>query len=225
MRTFIQKIMYIFGIVNFMKLGVLPEDQARLEKAFDGATLAGKLVSLNEEQANTFVEYLKDESALLREARVEKMQKSNKTIAKLFLNGDFLYPGAHGEVDRTKDANFTGDTLELVSQLLRGQVQVTDQEIEDNIEGGKIGEKFIRMIAKKVANELEVISMYARKRTTVKRAVDLFDGYKFIAMQEGHRVNAADTGTFTDRSVKREKFIKGVKSMPSSLATDAKFFV
>lgn len=64
----------------------------QLLKAFDSATLAGKLVSLNNEQADAFIDYIEDESVLIKKARLIKMQKPTKTIAKLFANDKFLHP-------------------------------------------------------------------------------------------------------------------------------------
>ena len=199
------------------------EGGEKLAKAFDTGTMESKLVTLREEQATAFIDYMKDESAILKEARVEKMNGPNKTIAKIFVKWDFLYPGIHGEVDLSKDTEFGSDLMELKSELVRGHFKVTDQEMEDNIEGGKIGEKFMRMIAKKTQNELDVISFYARKRGNPLRVNALFDGFKYRALKGGHIVDAADTDSFSDRLVKREKFIKAVKTMPSSFSADAKF--
>ncbi|NDK09760.1 hypothetical protein GW846_03195 [Candidatus Gracilibacteria bacterium] len=195
----------------------------RLEKAFDAPTLGSKLVTLREEQAVAFIDYMKDESAILKKARVERMDGPNKTIAKLFVIGDFLYPGSHSEVDTSKDTTFGSDTLELKSELVRGQFMVTDQELEDNIEKGKIGEKFMRMIGKKVMNELDVLSFYARKRGNPLTVNQLFDGFKYRSLEGAHIIDAADTDTFADRLVKREKFIKAIKAMPSKFANDAEF--
>jgi hypothetical protein len=49
---------------------------------------------------------LKDESTILRSARFVKMTKPTKTIAKLFVNGTFLYPGTSTAVDESKDTTF-----------------------------------------------------------------------------------------------------------------------
>jgi hypothetical protein len=173
---------------------------------------------LNEEQAREFISFLKDESALLREVRVEPMTKSKKTIAKIIVNGDFLYPGTKESVDTAKDTEFGSDTVELSTELIRGNFRVLDTELEDNIEGKSLGQKLMSLIAKKTANELEKVAVYSRKRANPLRVREMFDGFK-----EGHVVDAA-TG-FADRLVKREKFVKAVKSMPTNMRDGAKFFV
>lgn len=197
----------------------------RLKKAFDGATLGGKLVTLNEEQATEFVTYLQDESKLLKKARFVKMKAPTKTIAKMFVNGKFLYPGTSGSIDRNKDTTFGTDVIELISKLVRGQFLVTDEELEDNIEGGKVGNKFIKLIAAKVANELEEIAIYGRKRANPLSTLEQFDGFKYLAMQNGHIVDASDTGVFTDRFVAKDKFNKAVKSIPTWYRAKAEFMV
>ena len=65
----------------------------KLAKAFDSATINGKLISLNEEQASAFIDTVVDQSRILKAARVIKMSKPVKTIAKIIDFGDFLKPG------------------------------------------------------------------------------------------------------------------------------------
>lgn len=196
-----------------------------LKKAFDSATLSGKLVTLNNEQAEAFVTYLKDESVLLKSARFIKMTKPTKTIAKLFVNGTFLYPGDSNSVDKTKDTEFNGPTLELVSKLVRGNFMITDDELQDNIEWSGASETMMKLIAKKVGNELEQIWLYGRKRENPLSCLEQFDGFKYHALKNGHVIDANDTGTFTDRFIAKDKFSKAIKSLPTSFRQDAKFIV
>lgn len=200
------------------------DGKEKLQKAFDSGTAAGKLVTLREEQATEFITYIKDESAVLKAARVETMTGPNKTIAKLFIDNDFLYPGDHGAVDTSKDAQGRGDTVELKSELLRGNIKITDQEMQDNIEGGKIGDKFMRLLTAKIGNELEKISIYSRKRENPLKAGHLFNGFKYRGLLGAHQVDAS-LSPFSDRYVEKKKFIQALKSLPTIFRTSARWFI
>lgn len=200
-------------------------EKEKLAKAFDSATLSWKLVTLNNEQADAFVTYLKDESVLLKSARYVKMTKPTKTIAKLFVNGKFLYPGNSNTVDESKDTNFNGPTLELVSKLVRGNFMITDDELEDNIEWESVADTMMRLITKKVWIELEEIALYSRKRANPLSCTEMFDWFKYLALKNGHVVDANDSGVFTDRYIEKAKFSKAIKSLPTSYRQDSKFIV
>lgn len=185
-----------------------------LKKVFDTTTLQGKLVSLNEEQASTFIDYMVDESKLLKAARFVKMLKPIKTIAKLFAGGRFLHPGKSGiGLDGSKFQQAQSETLELKSKMVRGGIFITDEELQDNIEGNEFKTSFMKLVAKKVANELEEISMYARPvdEDNALSTLDQFTGFKYKLLTDGNVLRASDTGTFPDRLVNKSKFAKMMK--------------
>lgn len=199
----------------------------QLKKVFDNTTLNSKLVHLNEEQATAFVDFMQDESKFLKLVRFVKMSKPTKTIAKLISNGRFLHPWKSGlQLDDSKRAQFAGDTIELVSKMLKGKFMVTDEELSDNVEGLSLTTHLMKILAKKIANELEEISIYGRNvGSNAKTALDMFDGYKFRLLQEGNVLDASNTGVFTTRNITKGKFAKMMKVLATKYRQDVKYFV
>ena len=62
----------------------------KIKKAFDTSTANGGLVHLNEEQADKFIDYVVDESVILKDAQVVRMTKPTKKVAELDINDDIL---------------------------------------------------------------------------------------------------------------------------------------
>lgn len=199
--------------------------QEELKKAFDSSTLNSKFVSLNEEQSNAFIDTIVDESVMLKKARVQKMSKPNTSVARIGFNNRFLHPGTSGsQLDDSKRAEFGSEEIQLESKLIKGKFMITDEEREDvsqeNLDGYLLG-----LVAKKVANELELASMISRKVASSPDIDHLFDGFIYRGLQDGNIINCADTGLFADRYVSKEKFLKGLKSLPTRFRANAKFFV
>jgi len=141
----------------------MADKNEQLKKAFDSSTMAGKLVNLNTEQATEFIDYIVDESSLLKQVRLIRMTKPNKTIAKIMSAGRFLRPGkTNVKLTEAEMQEFQSDTLELSSKMVRGGLFLTDEEMADNIEGQAVTDHMIRLIARKVANELEEIAIYSK---------------------------------------------------------------
>ena len=142
----------------------------KIKKAFDEASLASSFVTLNEEQANSFVDFVVDESTLLKKARLKRMTKPIAKIGKVYADGRFLRGGSIPEiVDSThqgKRQKARTATVTLQSKPVWGEFMITDEELDDNIEGQSFEEHFVRICAKKVANELEQASIYGRKKVT-----------------------------------------------------------
>jgi hypothetical protein len=88
------------------------------------------------------------------------MKDPTKTIAKLFAKGRFLHPWKRWErLSEDKRQEFGTDTLELVSKMVKWEFFITDEEKQDNIEKDWIEGHMMRIITKKIANELEEISI------------------------------------------------------------------
>lgn len=203
------------------------DKQQKLEKAFDGATTNGKLVTLNEEQASQFIDNVVNQSKLLQAARVVKMAKPIKTIAKILDDGEFLGPG-YGRSSQERDAyQFGSDTIELVSKEVTGNVMVYDDDIADNIEGAGITNHILGIITKKIANELEIASIMSIKKDNATTLMDMFDGFRHRIFLEGNVVDANSATLFpgAQRTIVKNKFTKTWKSVPTKYRTaDMAFF-
>jgi len=115
------------------------------------------LITLEAEEADRFIDYIVDESVMKNSARIIKMQKETKNIRALGLGDSrFLYPGStFTSADYTKQ--HTDHKIALTSAKLRGCVVIYDDDLEDNIEADAFADHIMRMVAGKIANELDEI--------------------------------------------------------------------
>lgn len=106
----------------------------KIAKAFNGGDSSG-LVHLNTAQADKFIDYVVDESVILKSSRVVRMDTPKKTIGKIGISDKILYPAQRGvALDTAKRVQATPTSIQLVSQEVIGEVRVLDDELEDNIE-------------------------------------------------------------------------------------------
>lgn len=138
-------------------------------------------IVLEAEEADRFIDYIVDESVMKNSARVVKMQKETKNIRALGL-GDarFLYPGATFSSSNYMK-QLTDQKIALVSEKLRGCVVIYDDDLEDNIEADAFADHVMRMVASKIANELDEIFWISDKTGTfaVTDARHKFAGWRY----------------------------------------------
>ena len=122
----------------------------KIEKAFNAEAGNSKLVHLNTQQADLFIDYIQDESVLLKKVRKVKMNTPTKEIAKVNIGEEVLYPAGRSGTKFTGKAVEAGtDSIQLKSKKMRAKVVILDDELEDNIEGPAFKEHLMRMLAKR----------------------------------------------------------------------------
>ena len=185
----------------------------KIDKVFNNGGNSA-LVHLNNEQADTFIDYVVDESAILKASRVVRMSKPTKTIGKIGISDKILYPAQRGQaLDESKRTTATPDSIQLVSKEVLGEVRIYDDELEDNIEGDAFKTHMMQMIAKKVANQLEKVSLYSRKIANPTDLMQMFDGFVKHIETSGNVVDAS-VG-FTDKNIDKKKLASLRKSIPT----------
>lgn len=185
----------------------------KIAKVFSGGENSS-LVHLNTAQADKFIDYVVDESVILKSSRVVRMDTPQKVIGKIGISDKILYPAQRGQaLDTAKRASATPDKITLVSQEVIGEVRIYDDEVEDNIEGVAFKEHMMKMVAKKVANQLERVAIYSRKVANPTDLLQMFDGFVKAIETSGVVVDASDTGLFSDRYIDKEKLAKLRKSI------------
>jgi len=206
----------------------MDKKKEQLKKAFDSTALAGKYVMLNEEQASAFVDGLKDESVILKNCRIVTPKVSKTSIAKLYPVGRFLQPGTAGEaLGSDKRGEVSIEKVDIDCKVTKAVVRVLDEELANNIEGQSFEDTLIKLVQKKLANEIEELALYARKRSTgtPTTVLEQFNGWFWSFLQSGNVVNAADSTKYTDRKVAKEKFRSAVKSLPTRFRQKAQFII
>lgn len=139
-------------------------------------------ITLEAEEADRFIDYIIDESVLKNSARYIKMNKVTKNIRALGLGDSrFLYPGS-----TFSSSNYlktlTQQKIPLTAKKMRGAVAIYDDDLEDNIEGDAFADHVMRMVAAKIANELEEIFWIGDTASIGGFGADdtrsLFDGWR-----------------------------------------------
>ena len=137
-------------------------------------------IVLTPEEADKFIDYVVDESFWKDNVRIVRMNKNEKNIRYLgWKSGTrFLKPAAtFASSDYVKE--FSEGKITLATKKLRGAVVIYDDDLEDGIEGEEFADHLMKLVAKKVANELDEIFYVAN--STAYAATDsrsLFTGFR-----------------------------------------------
>jgi len=198
-------------------------------------------IELTPEEADKFLDYVIDQSFWKDNARIVKMNKAEKNLRFLdFASGTrFLKPAAtFSSSDYQKE--FTSDKIELASKKVRGCVVIYDDDLEDGIEGAAFADHLMKLVAIKVANEIDeavwvsasatgtpyastdIRSLWGGWRyallnnTVLDNGVNLLDASNTIA---GHTTDFTDAGGIAVRNaisgVWEIKFAKMMGTLPS----------
>lgn len=162
---------------------------------------------LLDEQANRFVVDLVEESVLLQMADVRGLKSHTQIIDKVGISGRVLRPGTSGvalaAADRTKPVT---DNVELQTVLMKGEIDLNDEILEDNIEAGTFKTTVMAMMSEHVAYDMDWL--LANGDTTSSDAFTaLLDG--MIKSTTSHVINA---GTVP---LAKSHLKSALKSMPS----------
>ena len=113
-------------------------------------------ITLAAEEADRFIDYITDESVMKGKARTVKMNKAVQNIRMLGLGtGDFLHPGDTFSSSEYKKT-LSHQKIELASKKVRGCIAIFDDDLEDNIESDAFADHLMKMVAKKISNELDI---------------------------------------------------------------------
>lgn len=173
--------------------------------------------ALSREEADRFIDYVVDQSFMKKNARIERMNAPTKTIAKVGIGEKILKP-AKSAVDPGNTVSITTDQLTLETKEIIAIAEISDDSLEDNIEGDAFVDHLMRMIAAQAANELDLMCMYGQKIDNINEATDimqLVDGWVTIARRKGHVLDARDTNLFEDAYMEPKKLSKVVKTLPN----------
>lgn len=187
----------------------------KIAKAFDSWSANSALVNLNEKQASTFIDYVVDESIVLKQARVVKMTTPKEKIAAVDITSDIFFPGVHDTAPSSR-VQATTSYITLNAQEIVGAVDIFDSELMNNIEGASFKEHLMRMIAKKAATQLDKVGLYSKLISTNPLTVDrMFTGWITDVEANGNVVDASDSTIFGDRYIDKDKLSKAFKSIPT----------
>ena len=201
----------------------------KIAKAFNAEAGNSKLVHLNTQQADLFIDYIQDESVLLKKVRKVKMNTPIKEIAKVNIGEEVLYPAGRSGTKFTGKAVESGtDSIQLKSKKMRAKVVILDDELEDNIEGPAFKEHLMRMLAKRAGNQLEKTALYGRyigDTTATPNVISTLNQVDGFLAKAGVIVDASDTNVFDKRSIDLGKLKKLRKSFKNQYRSGLEIFM
>jgi len=212
--------------MNMPELGKTKlEKLEQLKKALQPKDGQAASFTWKEADAKKFIDYVKDETGgLLKKIRMVDGSAPTKKIAKIIDGERFLKPaGAYTRDDAGH--TFTTDGLLLESKEVHWKLYVSDNELEDNIEGQTLQDHLQQICARKIWNEFVEAIIYWRKvdnPSASRWILNVFNGVKFEALKKG---NYLDATTLSSREVSRNLIVKGKKLVPPKFRRDLNLVV
>jgi len=139
-------------------------------------------IELTAQEADQFIDYVIDQSFWNKNARIVKMNKPEKNIRYLgYGSGRFLKPADKFSVTDYKKEFYSGK-IALVSKKVRGAIEIFDDDLEDNIEGQAFAEHLMKVIAAKVANELDEAYFVSNADYADTDIRSLWEGFRYTLL-------------------------------------------
>lgn len=163
-------------------------------------------------QAQSFIRLLIKQSKILGMATVTPLKSEKQIINKIRFGSRILRAGREGKAlpdsDRTKP-NFTN--VEHDAQLFKAEVRITDEALEDNIEGEALKNTILTLMAEAVSRDMEEVIVQG-DTTSSDTFLASFDGILKLATS-----NTVGGGTVAlAKGVLRDM----IKAMPSEYLRD-----
>jgi len=151
--------------------------------------IAMPTIILTAQEADVFLDYMVDESILKNNARIVRMEKESKNIRAIgFGSGRFLKPATTFSSADYKKV-WTDNKISLVTEKVRGCVPVFDDDLEDGIEAAAFKDHLLKMVAAKIANEVDEAAFISDTagvggfaNTDIR---SLWDGWRYQIMHSG----------------------------------------
>ena len=170
-------------------------------------------IGLSKEEADRFIDYIIDESRLKDRVDIIRTNVKQKDIDELRLDSeDVILPG----VAATDPGDSVGvNTVRRQLNMKEGVAiaRISDDALEDGIEGDAFADHVMQVVAKAVSNQLVKTLLLGRiDDATPTKFIQSWDGWLKIAKDAGHVIDGA---TFADRFISRDKLSAILKTMPN----------
>lgn len=162
---------------------------------------------LNAEQANRFLDFVVDQSVLMRNARVVRMRTPSMEIDKLSV-GTRLLAKATEATDTGSNAAVTFSKVSLSSVKLRLDWEISTESLEDNIEGPSLEDHIAQVMARQTANDMDDLLINGNTSSN-NGLLKALDGYVKLALAGGVVVDEAGD------NVSRSTFDRVLRNMPT----------
>jgi len=162
---------------------------------------------LNAEQANRFIDFVVDQSNLMRNSRVVRMRTPTMDIDKVSV-GTRLMRKATEATDDGSNAAVTFSKVSLSSVKLRLDWEVSTESLEDNIEGASLEDHLAQIMARQTANDLD--DLLINGNTSSNNALlKALDGFVKLALAGATVVDEAGN------NISRSTYDRVLRNMPT----------
>lgn len=201
------------------QLGLTP-GQALSKAAITTSNFA---VGLTTEEATEFIDYIYDQSVLLKQIRRVDMNARTQKIDKLGLGSRVFRKGVEA-TDPGETVSVSPTEITLVAREVIAVIRISDDTIEDNIEGARLTDHLLGVVARAGANEIEAAAMHGDTGVADSTGInDRWDGWDKLARADGAHVIEGAATAEGDRyfpGTSAAKIIKLMKAMPTKYMTN-----
>lgn len=173
---------------------------------------------LKPEQARKFIQLMIKRSVLMPLITVVPMKANTREINKSRFDGTVLRPATSGTaLTAAQRSKPTLGKTELSTQLFKAEINLSDEVLEDNIEGASFRNSIMTMIAEAVSRDMEDIIVNGD--TTLDPT--LSSRNLMLSQLDGIRVQAiSNVVDFANNPLSRDLLTDMVKTMPTEYLKD-----
>ncbi|MBM3893948.1 phage major capsid protein, partial [Candidatus Dependentiae bacterium] len=162
---------------------------------------------LNAEQSNRFIDFVVDQSNLMKNARVVRMRTPTMDIDKVSV-GTRLMAKATEASDTGANAAVTFTKVSLSSVKLRLDWELSTESLEDNISGASLEDHLAQIMARQTANDLDDLLINGNT-SSGNALLKALDGFVKLALAAGVTIDEGGN------NVSRATFDRLIRNMPS----------
>ena len=162
---------------------------------------------LNPQQSNRFLDYLVEQSVLLNDVRVVRMNQPTVEIDKVNVGTRIMRKATEAVDDGTNvDPTFT--KISMTTVKLRLDWELSTEGLEDNIEGTSLEDHVASLMARQTANDLEDLALHG-DTTSSDALLKSLNGYIKRARSDATVVDAAGA------NLSRSLFDRALRNLPN----------
>lgn len=162
---------------------------------------------LKPEQSNRFLDFVVDQSNLMKNARVVRMRTPQMEIDKLSI-GTRLLSKATEATASGDQAAVTFTKVSLSSVKLRLDWELSTEALEDNIEGASLEDHIAQVMARQTANDMDDLLINGNT-SSGNGLLKALDGYVKLALAGGRVVDEAGN------NISRASYDRILRTMPN----------
>lgn len=167
---------------------------------------------LNVEQSNRFIDMVVDQPTILNELRVVRMNSPQRKIEEIGFGQRVLVPATEGT--DPGESNYkapTTRTITLTVTEMMAVIKITDDTLENNIEGDSLEAHTMRLLSERTSLDLEDIIVNG-DTTSADTFLAQFNGLR--AQITTHTVDAAGA------TITKDHFKQALKAVPNKFIRD-----